>query len=307
MNSELVNSHMISKSQLFFNNLFCLIRIKHWIKNLLVFAALIFSFSFSRGSFLLATLGFISFSFMASSIYVINDIFDEEKDKLHPEKKYRPIASGKIKRREAIYLFLILFLASLLVAYKINAFFFAILIFYLVLNLSYSIKLKNFAIVDVMIVALGFVLRVVAGAFAIKVSVSHWLLLCTFFISLFLAFGKRKIEMLELTSDNKKNHRESITEYTEGFINQMLSISAGISVVFYSLYCIDSSTVLRFKSDNLVYTTPVVVFGVLRYFHLLYNKNDGGDPVNIFIKDIPLITDMLIWIGLVLFIYIFGQ
>ena len=282
-----------------------LIRPEHWIKNLLVFVALFFSFSFDRNAFYQATLAFIAFSLFASSIYIINDIFDKEKDRLHPLKRKRPIASGKIRIWQAIIIALVLIVLAVLLSYFISEKLLLIGIVYFVLNLSYSISLKHIPIVDTMIVALGFVLRVMAGAYAIDVSISHWLLLCTFFISLFLAFGKRKHEMSILDLQGERKHRKSIAEYTEGFISQMLAITAGISVVFYSLYTIDPSTVSRFGSDNLIYTTPIVVFGVLRDFYLLYNKNDGGDPVNIFSKDLPLILDVVAWIVAVLLIYYF--
>lgn len=278
-------------------------RPQHLIKNLLVFVALIFSFSFNINSLILGTLAFLSFSLMASSLYVMNDIFDAERDRHHLLKKNRPIASRKIKIREAVVVLIILFVLSILVALNIKTTLLSVILFYFVINIFYSLGLKNYAIIDVMIIAVGFVLRVVAGAVAIGVGASHWLLLCTFFISLFLAFGKRKIEMFELENDKKSQHRKSISEYTDGFIDQMLSLSAGIAVVFYSLYTIDPATVQRFKSDNLIYSTPIVVYAVLRYFHLLYNKKIGGDPVQIFLKDKQMLFCIVVWIIFVVSAY----
>lgn len=280
-----------------------LARPSHWIKNLLIFAALIFSFSFNSDALFLDLIAFISFSLVASSIYIINDIFDADKDRHHPKKKHRPIASKKIKIWQAVVFSVFLIAVSAFLAVILNESFLLVIILYFVLNFLYSFGLKNYAIIDVMIVALGFVLRVVAGALAIGVGVSHWLLLCTFFISLFLAFGKRKIEMFELKENKKRQHRQSIYEYTNGFIDQMLALSAGISVVFYSLYTIDPTTVQRFGSDNLIYTTPIVVYAVLRYFHLLYNKKIGGDPVQIFIKDRQMIACIFVWLIFVVLVY----
>lgn len=280
-----------------------LLRPKHWAKNLLIFLPLIFAFKFDVGSFWRDILAFISFGLLASGVYIINDIFDAERDRLHPTKKDRPLASGKIKVWQALLLFTVLLALSITISIMLSSAIFWISIIYLITNILYSFGLKHLAIIDVMIVALGFVFRVMAGAYAINVPVSHWILLCTFFLSLFMAFGKRKNEM-DILDSASRSHRRSISEYTDSFIDQMIALTAGISIVFYSLYTIDQTTIARFGSDNLIYTTPIVVFAVLRYFHLLYNKKDGGDPVAIFTGDIQIISSVLIWLASVVFIYI---
>jgi 4-hydroxybenzoate polyprenyltransferase len=174
---------------------------------------------------------------------------------------------------------------------------------YVAMNLAYSYRLKHVPILDVMIVALGFVLRVIAGAYAIDVPKSHWILLCTFFVMLFVAFGKRRHEM-NLLQTGKGAHRRASAEYTEGFITQMLALTAGVTVVFYALYTIDPQNVSRFGTERLIYTTPFVVFGIFRYFYLLYNKDEGGDPVQIFLKDRQLLLCGLLWLISVTFIYV---
>lgn len=272
------------------------IRVRQWVKNLLVFPALIFSFSFSYGSLKLALIAFFAFCFFSSAVYTINDIFDIHKDRLHPEKKNRPIASGKIQVWQAFSIFILCTLVGSVLASIVSTLFFYVVLFYFAMNLLYSAGLKNMPIVDVMIIASGFVIRVIGGAVAIGVPVSHWLLLCTFFISLFFAFGKRKNEMHVVLADNWSGHRKSIAEYTDGFINQMLSLTAGSALIFYSLYTIDPSTVARFGNDNLIYTTPVVVFGVSRYFFLLFNKNEGGDPAKLFLHDRQLVASVFVWL-----------
>ncbi len=282
---------------------FKLMRPKHWVKNFLVFAAMIFSFSFDLLSVSKVVAAFIIMSLCASSIYIINDIADRNKDRKHPKKRYRPIASGKISVSTAVTLCALLFVVVFSAAVWLNIFFAIALAIYFIINIFYSFGLKNISIIDTMIVASGFVIRVVAGAYVINVPVSHWLLLCTFFLSLFMAFGKRKNEMDLLDKENSKLHRKAVSEYTDGFVNQILAITAGISVVFYTLYTIDSATIERFGTDNLIYTTPIVVFVVLRYFHLLYNKKEGGDPVAIFTKDIQIIFAVLAWIISILVIY----
>jgi len=281
-----------------------LIRIKHWLKNGLIFAAMLFAFRLSLHDFLICLQVFLGFSFFASSIYIINDIFDIKRDRLHPKKKFRPLAAGKIKIWQAFIFFCLLLAIAVYLTSTISMMVFWFSVGYFVINIFYSFGLKHLPIVDVMILSIGFVIRVIIGAYAIGVSASRWILLCTFFISLFLSFGKRKNEMEVLSAEHKNSHRKSISEYTDGFIDQMLGLTAGVSVIFYALYTIDPNTVLRFQTDKLIYTTPLVVFGIFRYFHLLYNKNDGGDPVVIFSNDWPLIIDFLLWIAFVVVVYL---
>ncbi len=282
-----------------------LLRLKHWIKNLLIFSPLLFSFSFSSEAAGRSTLTFLAFCLLASAVYTINDILDADRDRHHPLKKGRPIASGAVSASIAKVTIGLLLVGSisftLLVDYKILY----ILGLYLFLNLGYSFGLKNIPVLDVLIIAFGFVIRIFAGAAAIGVAVSHWILLTTFFLSLFLAFGKRKNEMSVLGKGIGRNrHRQSIAEYTEGFIDQMLALTAGISVVFYALYTIDQSTVERFRGDNLIYSTPIVVFGIFRYFFLLYNRNQGGDPINLIARDRQLIGSVIVWLIFVLLVYL---
>ncbi|MCX6812223.1 MAG: decaprenyl-phosphate phosphoribosyltransferase [Candidatus Berkelbacteria bacterium] len=279
-----------------------LLRPKQLVKNLLIFAPLLFAFKFESASVWQAVSAFLAFSLFASAIYVLNDIFDFRRDRFHPTKKFRPIAAKKIKVWQAFIFFALLLVAGTALATFVGVKVYYICLFYLIINLFYTFGLKHLPIVDVMIISLGYVLRVIAGALAINVSASHWLLLCTFFISLFLAFGKRKNEMLILSEENKA-HRRSISEYTESFIDQMLALTAGISVVFYALYTIDPATVAHFQTDRLIYTTPLVVFGIFRYFHLIYNRSDGGDPVQVILGDKQLIMTFVFWLGAIALIY----
>lgn len=281
-----------------------LLRLKHWIKNLLIFFPLLFSFSFNSEAVSRSTLTFLAFSLLASTVYIINDILDADRDRHHPLKKARPIASGVVTISIAKLIAGLLLVGSLSIVLLVDSKLLYILGLYLSINLGYSFGLKNIPILDVLIVAFGFVIRIFAGATAIGVTVSHWILLTTFFLSLFLAFGKRKNEMSVLDKGvGRDRHRKSIAEYTEGFIDQMLALTAGISVVFYTLYTIDPSTVERFQGDNLVYSTPIVVFGILRYFFLLYNRDQGGDPINLLTRDRQLIGSVVVWLIFVLLVY----
>ncbi len=280
-----------------------LLRPKHWVKNILVFAALFFSFSFTVPAVAVTVSVFIAFSLLASTVYVINDIADAERDSHHPTKKNRPIASGAITKSTAVIIAAVLFIVSVWWLYSVGNYVAYIGLLYFGINILYSFGLKHVAILDVIIIAIGFVLRVIIGAVAINVPVSHWIVLCTFFLALFVAFGKRRHEMVLLGEDGKSQHRQSMREYTNGFIDQMLGLSAGVAVVFYSLYTIDTNTVLRFGSDDLIYTTPIVVFGVLRYFYLLYNRDSGGDPVQLMTRDRQLQLAIVIWLVSVWLIY----
>lgn len=282
-----------------------LLRPGHWLKNGLVLAALFFSFSFQWPILWLALRALIAFCILASAVYVINDLADVERDRHHPTKKKRPIASGEITATQAKLLVFILLIVAGVLLYLSGWKVLVVGIIYLLMNLAYSAGLKHVPIVDVMIVAMGFLLRVIAGALAINVLTSNWIILCTFFLALFVAFGKRKHEMMVL-DEARNNHRQSMREYTDGFIDQMLSLTATTAVVFYSLYTIDTQTIERFGGDTLIYSTPIVVFGVLRYYYLLYNRGLGGDPVKLFARDRALLLASLIWLLTILGVYIYN-
>jgi 4-hydroxybenzoate polyprenyltransferase len=275
-----------------------LIRPKHWLKNLLVAVPLFITFSFTQEHIAATGLLFVAFCLLASSVYVINDLFDRERDRQHPTKKSRPIAAGIITVPQAIVLHTTLLISSMLLANYLDRQAFIVVLIYYGMNVLYSMGLKKIPILDVFILALGFVLRISAGSHVIDVKMSQWLLLCAFVTSLFMAFGKRRHEMLLLT-DSKSSHRAAITEYTEGFINQLLAISATITIVFYSLYTIDPATQDRFNGSQLLYTMPLLTFLVFRYFFLLYNRNTGGDPVEVITNDRALLLGT---IGFVLMI-----
>lgn len=280
-----------------------LLRIKHWIKNLLVFAPLIFAFRFDFSSFVTTAIVLLVFSLFASSTYVLNDIFDYRYDRLHPAKNHRPIASGNVKIWQAFLLLIVLLsLATYLSTFVKQSVYFGCAI-YFILNISYSLKLKHIEIIDAMIIAVGYVLRVVVGALALGVVSSHWLLLCTFFLALFLAFGKRKSEMNMLAGGSGGFKRRSIIGYSENFINQIITLTAGFAVVFYALYTIDPGTIMHFGTDRLIYTTPLVVFAVFRYFYLLYNGKEIEDQVEMMSSDKQIILAILFWFAAIILIY----
>jgi 4-hydroxybenzoate polyprenyltransferase len=270
---------------------FEMMRPKQWTKNLFLFAAVIFSLNLKNISMDIKVLfGFIAFCFLSSSVYILNDIVDAKKDRIHPEKRNRPIASGKLPVSSAIVLMAVLFLFSAIVAYNLSINFFYISILYFLMVCAYSFSLKNIVLVDVITIASGFVLRAWAGAVIIDVIVSPWLLLCTFLLALFIGFNKRRNELLTL-KDNAGLHKKILGEYNLDLINQLVSICSSVTIMSYCLYTFTGS-----HSQNLMLTIPFVVYGLFRFQYLVSKKNMGESPEIILLKDKPLILNILLWI-----------
>jgi 4-hydroxybenzoate polyprenyltransferase len=269
------------------------LRPHQWVKNLLVLAPLLFTTrAMEPAAWGVALLAFASFCGAASSIYLLNDIRDREEDARHPKKRLRPIASGRLPVGAAWLLFVAMIaisgaLASL-VPDQNGRWFVAWPVAYLVLNVAYSYGLKRLVIIDCMCIALGFQLRVQAGAAAISVQASHWLLLCTFFFALFLAFCKR-YEELGRQVDATGTTRATMQEYTVSFLNMMIGPLAALSILTYSLYTVSPETVKTHGTDRLMYTVPFVTYGVFRYLFLVYRRSEGGDPARLLFRDLPLI------------------
>lgn len=269
-----------------------LLRVKQWIKNLLVFGALIFTNSITNSQLLLKTItAFFLFSFASSALYIINDIRDKKEDKLHPEKKNRPIASGSVPVSFALALALILAVLSAVSSFLISFPFFIALVSYMLLSFSYSMKLKHIVILDVLLVASGFVIRAAAGALVINVSISPWLLICTSLLALFVVLAKRRHE-ITLLSDASK-HRKILEEYSLPMLDQMISVVTASTVIAYSLYAFTSPTAQ--KHNYLMLTIPFVLYAIFRYLYLIHKKNLGGSPESVFLKDKPMIIDVLLW------------
>ena len=272
-----------------------LARPEQWIKNLFIFAALIFSKNLvDTDKLRLSVFAFVAFSLSASFIYVINDILDAPADRLHPVKRNRPIASGKINQKNAlIFAFAILFLAAL-PTIKLPAKSIIIILAYVIIMTGYSVKLKHIVLVDIFIIAVGFMLRVLVGAYAIDVYVSKWLIITTLFLSLFLAVSKRKLEMS--LESNPERHRKVLTEYDTKLIDQMITITGSGAIISYALYSISRRTVEMFKTELLIYTTIFVIYGIFRYIYLLNKNTSSETPANLIINDPPMLVNLLLWI-----------
>jgi len=267
-----------------------LLRIHHWLKNLFLFAAPFFGGVIFEESLITKALpAFLAFSLGASSVYIFNDIMDRERDRLHPLKKDRPIASGIVALKTALLLLMILLSLSIYLSLLTGRGFLLYLLLYISLQILYSIKLKSLVIIDIFAIAAGFVIRVLAGGVAFHVEVSPWLFATIFMISLVLASGKRLSEVMQL-STNASQHRESLGSYSDSFLREIFLISSGTALVTYALYTVE-------QSPDLMYTIPLVTFGLFRY--LLLAEKGLGDATEALTRDLPLSLTVILWLLLV--------
>lgn len=274
-----------------------LIRTHQWVKNVFVFVPLLFSHNlFERDYFLITLFAFLVFSLASSTIYVINDIIDIEADKAHPLKKNRPLPSGAISKTSAVITFIVILILIGLLLPNFNYNFIICVAVFIVLNVLYTFYFKHIVILDIFSIAAGFTLRVLAGAFVINVPISSWLILTTMFISLFLGVMKRHSE-LTLTPENENtSSRKVLAEYSLNFANQMATVAAAGVIICYALYTVAPRTVSVFSTENLIYTTPFVVFGIFRYMYLEYMSNSGENTTKIISTDFPMIVTVILYI-----------
>jgi len=286
---------------------FSLIRLKQWIKNFFVFAPLLFSkHLFEIEYFYKAFIAFLSFCFVSSSVYVINDIIDREKDKLHPKKKLRPIASGQIGLLQAFLILFIFLVSSILTSLKLNYKIAIIIAFYFVLNFSYSFWLKNIVILDIMTISVGFILRVIAGGEAIDVKISNWLILSTFFISIFLAAMKRRSE-LALFENNDLLTRKVLSEYSTYFADLIGVISASALLISYALYTINENTIEYFGNDYIFYSNIFAAFGIFRFMYLSYKKSKGENATEVMLTDLPMMINLILYVLFIIFVVYYSR
>jgi len=297
------------------------LRPRQWIKNTSLFAAIFFAGSvFDPTVVGKVIISVIIFSCLASAAYLINDIIDAPKDKLHPIKKNRPIASGKLSEKTAFAtaLFLIAITLPMAILY-INLYFFIICGSYLILQFLYSTKIRNIIILDAIAVALGFIFRVFAGAFAAEVSISSWLVLSTIGLSLLLAFGKRRSEKTILSAQNiALKTRKTLRHYPDTLLDAMISMSSAYTLISYSIFSFQTESLgehylSKFLPSSLaapkwmMLTIPVVIYGVARYLYVIYEKKDAESPERVLLSDKPLLLSILLWITAIFFlVYILG-
>ncbi len=279
-----------------------LLRPEQWTKNLFVFAAIVFSHHLADApAFARVAAAFVVFCLLSSGIYVLNDLEDLEADRSHPRKKMRPLASGDVRAGTANAALWVLLAAGLAGSFLLGMKMLAVSGAYVGLMVAYTHGLKRMAILDVMAIAAGFVLRAVAGGVVIGVEVSPWLLICTFLLALFLALGKRRHELI-LLGENGSRHRASLSSYSPAFLDQMISVVTASALVAYALYTLSPETVKKFGTTDLVYTIPFVLFGIFRYLYVLYHRGEGGSPERVLMTDPPFIVNMAAWLGGVVFV-----
>jgi 4-hydroxybenzoate polyprenyltransferase len=226
----------------------------------------------------------------------VNDLVDLERDRLHPTKRHRPLASGALPVSAAVVAAVVFGVGALVASFLLNAPFGWLALAYVALNLGYSFGLKHVVILDVFAVAIFFVIRAAAGAEAVQVKISPWLLICTILLALFLALSKRRHELVLLEA-SAGDHRRSLAEYSPYLLDQMIAVVTASTVVSYCLYTMWPETVTKFHTQSMVYTIPFVIFGIFRYLYLIHQKEEGGAPERILVSDVPMIANLLLWLG----------
>jgi len=275
-----------------------LLRPSQWIKNGFVLMPLVFSGDlFVLDSVVKAVGMFLAFCAAASGTYIVNDYIDVEQDRIHPKKKDRPLASGAIPPRNAIAVAVLLIIGLFIILFFFRTPLLAIstVAAYLVLQLAYSTYLKHIVIIDVLALSTGFLFRVAGGAAVIDVSVSSWLILCTFSVAIFLALGKRRHEVLFLP-DEAINHRPVLQNYSVLFLDQLLQVVTTSTLIFYCLYCVRSTPDMGTSPERLMLTIPFVAYGIFRYMYIIYHKEDGGSPTSLLLTDAPLLACTILWL-----------
>ncbi|MCC6871968.1 MAG: decaprenyl-phosphate phosphoribosyltransferase [Candidatus Fermentibacter sp.] len=279
------------------------LRPRSWLKNVFLFAGIIFARLWSPGAVLVTALGALGFSLLAGSIYLVNDVADRRRDILHPDKRMRPVASGRLAPGTALAAAALLAFMVLSISFARSRGFFTVCLAYFIMQLLYSFKLKHVPILDCLLIAMGFVLRALAGVEIVsdagfEITISPWLVLCTFFVAVFLAFSKRRAEVVAL-GDGARQHRAILKEYTPYLLDEMIGVSTSASLMCYALYTVSERTTAQ-VSPNLWMTVPFVAFGIYRYLYLVHMRNMGGSPEKTLLSDPPMILNILLWLGSVI-------
>jgi len=283
------------KKGLALGQIFKLFRVHQYIKNLFIFMPLLFSFSFSDVSNNINTfIAFALFSLLASSIYIFNDLMDIEEDKAHPIKKNRPLASGKVTKQTAQLLIILISFFVLSTALFINLNLFAVLFVYFILNIAYSLKLKHISILDIFIIATGFVLRLFAGSAVTGIELSMWIIIMTFLLAIFLALAKRRDDVLLSLAGQET--RKNIDGYNLEFINASIVLMAGVVIVSYVQYTISPEVIARLGTEYLYLTSFFVILGVLRYMQITFVEQNSGSPTKVVIRDTFLKLTIMFWL-----------
>jgi len=280
------------------------LRPHQWTKNLVVLAALAFSKHLfdDADAVARAAVAFAVFCALSGAVYIVNDLVDAERDRTHPAKRLRPVASGALPLPVARAAAASLFVLGLLAAWALGPGFFLCALAYLALNVAYTFGLKNLVILDVLAIAVGFVLRAVAGAVVIRVVFSAWLIVCTLLLALFLALAKRRHELVTL--EDAAGHRRILAEYSPYLLDQMTAVVTASCLTAYAFYTLAPETVEKYRTDRLALTIPFVIYGIFRYLYLVHRKEQGGNPSDVLLTDRPLLAATVLWgVVVVLIVY----
>ena len=273
-----------------------LMRPYQWVKNAFVFTGLLFGHAWhDPGMASRVVVAFIAFCLVSSTVYIINDIIDLEQDRHHPKKNQRPLVSGQASITSAIILAAALSTLGFGLAYAASKIVLLILVAYALMNIAYSLRLKHVVIMDVFIIATGFMLRILAGTLAVGIPPSQWLLLCGMMVTLFLGFTKRRAEIIALAED-KTAHRRVLEHYSPVLLDKMIGVTAAGLIMSYSLYTMNPDTIRIHGTSNLIYTVPFVMYGVFRYIYLLHHQSRGGDPSHDLVRDHHLLIVVGAWV-----------
>ncbi len=277
-------------------DLFRLMRPHQWVKNSFVLTGLLFGHAWHDPVLVTkAIIAFVAFCLISSTIYILNDIVDIEQDRHHPSKRKRPLPAGKLKISTAAIFATILGITALTLGSFASSTVVIILLIYAVMNIAYSLKLKHVVILDVFIIATGFMLRILAGTLGLGIPPSQWLLLCGLMVTLFLGFSKRRAEIIAL-SDDKTAHRKVLEDYSPVLLDKMIVVTAAGLIMSYSLYTMNPDTIRIHGTANLVYTVPFVIYGVFRYIFLLHHQSRGTDTAHDLVRDPHMLIVLLGWL-----------
>jgi len=267
----------------------------HWTKNMFVFAALIFGHKLNEPLAVGRAIGgFFCFCLAASAVYILNDIIDRHRDRQHPEKCKRPIASGSLKVGSAVLFSALCAAIAITASFVLSPTFASVILIYIVLMVFYSILLRRIMILDCVVISIGFCLRAIAGAVALEVFISPWLIICTFALCLFIAFGKRRGEIALLQEDSEL-FRNTLSGYTTELLAHMINVTSGLAVVCFLLYAMDDRTLQTFGNNHLVYTTPLVLYCIFRFSSLIQTGKYLG-PVQLIFNDLPFQIGFVVWV-----------
>jgi 4-hydroxybenzoate polyprenyltransferase len=279
------------------------LRPHQWTKNLVLLAALAFSkHLFDADALLRAASAFLVFCSLSGAVYLANDLVDAERDRAHPVKRLRPIASGALSVPVARAALAALVALGLLASWVLGPGFLLCALAYLGLNMAYTFGLKNVVILDVLAVAIGFVLRAVAGAVVIQVVFSEWLIVCTLLLALFLSLAKRRHELVTL--EDAAGHRRILAEYSPYLLDQMMAVVTASCLMAYAFYTLAPETIEKYRTDRLALTIPFVIYGIFRYLYLVHRKEQGGSPTDVLLTDRPLLAASILW-GLVVVLIVY--